>query len=281
MRKFILFFKGILIGIALVLPGLSGSLMAVLLGLYESIVEWLSAVRKNLWNLLVLCAGAGIGILISAKMVLVICVAYPAQSNLFFLGLVAGGLPLLINRAGSKHFTPKSIPIAVLGFMGVFLLSVLSPVENDFQTVITQITGIEDGMILLLAGFVSCGLMMLPGVSGSVLLILMGQYGTVYGAVSALSESQNWLRALPICLLFAIGGMVGVLFVSNLMRKALNRFGSEVAWLILGLTFGTCSALAWMCIRKGSSVWSQLFWLMIGFVLTKITAKFEVRRELV
>lgn len=281
MHKIILFLKGILIGIALVLPGLSGSLMAVLLGMYEQIVEWISAVRKNMLNLVLLVIGAGIGILISAKLVLAVCVRYPIQSNLFFLGLVAGGIPLLIQRVRVKSFSKFSVPILILGFAGIFLLSVLAPTDKGFQPEITAIQGVGDSVVLLLSGFVSCGLMMLPGVSGSVLLILMGQYGTVYGAVSDLSAYGNWLRVLPICFLFGIGGILGILFISNLMKKALKRFDSGVQWLILGLTSGTCGALVWVCAEQGARAFRHVFWLALGFVLTLLTTKLERRKDIV
>ena len=280
MRKMILFMKSVLIGIALVLPGLSGSLMAVLLGMYETIVTWMSSVRKNIINLSVLALGTGIGILLSAKLVLSICVRYPIQSNWFFLGLVAGGLPVLIGHVREKYFTVNCIPVMLLGFIGVFTLSVLSPAGGAFQTSIDHVRHIGDGMRLLLAGFVSCGLMMLPGVSGSVLLILMGQYGTVYGAISDLSVRENWLRVMPICLLFGIGGLLGVLLVSNLMRRALRRYDSGVQWLILGLTSGTCAALVWICLKQSGGTPVSLIWAVIGFGLTVLTGKLERHRAL-
>ncbi len=281
MRKMILFLKGILIGIALVLPGLSGSLMAVLLNLYETIVGWVSAFRKNLVNLIILGIGAAIGILISAKIVLSVCVRYPEQSNLFFLGLVAGGIPLLVGNVKEKCFTKSCVSVMILGFAGVFLLSLFSPAGGEFNTAITEIQGMKESFTLLLAGFISCGLMMLPGVSGSVLLILMGQYGTVYGAVSNLSSYHNWLRVLPICLLFGVGGLLGIYLISNLMRSALVRFASAVQWLILGLTSGTCGALAWVCVRQGMPMIVSVFWFVLGFFLTVLTTKLERRQDAV
>ncbi len=277
MRKIFLFFKSILIGVALVLPGLSGSLMAVLLGMYEIIVDWMSAVKKNMVKLLVLVMGAGVGILISAKLVLSVCVRYPVQSNLFFIGLVAGGIPLLIGRIRKKPFTGSCIPVMLIGFASIFAMSLVSPVNAEFQAAITHVHSLREGGILLLSGFISCGLMMLPGVSGSVLLILLGQYGTVYGAVSDLSSIANWLRVLPICILFGIGGLLGIWVVSKVMKKALTHFASSVQWLILGLTSGTCGALAWVSLGQGGA-FVHVLWLVLGFLLTMFTTKLEQQK---
>ncbi len=281
MKSVYLFFKGILIGIALVLPGLSGSLMAVLLGMYQEIVSWMASFGKNIRSLLVLGAGALIGILISAKVVLVLCVAYPGPCNWFFLGLVAGGLPMLIKGVKGRNFTkPGFIPL-ILGFAAILTMALFTGTTADFQVAISRISGVQDAGILLVAGFISCGLMMFPGVSGSVLLILLGQYGTVYGAVSDITNYSRWSEILPICALFAVGGILGILLISKLMKWAMGRFPRLVQWLILGLTSGTCASLAWVCMGKGEKAFSLVYLLFfgLGFGATMLTARLERKNK--
>lgn len=284
MHKLYLFLKGILIGIALVLPGLSGSLMAVLLGMYEEIVSWISSVRKHWLNLLILGVGAALGVLISAKVVLVLCVRYPLLSNCFFLGLVAGGLPLLVQNVRRERFTKISPWVAAAGFFAILAMSLATGQDGNFAVSISTLSGIRDAGILAGAGMLSCGLMMLPGVSGSVLLILLGQYATVYSAISDLSDPGQWGRVLPICVFFGIGALLGVWLVSKAMSFALKRFSCVVQWLILGLTSGTCGALLWVCIQQGSGtfdwVWiSCLLIFAIGFAVTVLTARLQQGKQ--
>ncbi|MBP3391626.1 MAG: DUF368 domain-containing protein [Clostridia bacterium] len=281
MKSLYLFFKGILIGIALVLPGLSGSLMAVLLGMYEDVVNWIASFRKNIKNLLLLGIGAAIGILISAKLVLVLCVAYPGPCNWFFLGLVAGGLPMLISGVKGRNFTKLGFVPMILGFAAIFAITLCSGTAADFHVAIPRISGVQDAGVLLGAGLISCGLMMLPGVSGSVLLILLGQYGTVYGAVSDLTDFSRWSESLPICILFGIGGVAGVLLVSKVMKGTIRRFPRIVQWLILGLTLGTCVSLGWVCIQNMKNVVSLLYVLFfpLGFAATVLAGRLERKNK--
>jgi putative membrane protein len=281
MKRIYLFLKGILIGIALVLPGLSGSLMAVLLGMYGEIVGWMASVRNNIRNLLVLGAGAVIGILISAKIVLVLCIAYPGPCNWFFLGLVAGGIPMLIQNVRGRHFTRFGFLPLLLGGAVILSMALCSGNAADFHIAISRVSGLQDAGILLAAGFISCGLMMFPGVSGSVLLILLGQYGTVYGAVSDITNFSRWSEILPICILFAIGGILGVLIISKLMKWAMERFPRMIQWLILGLTSGTCASLALVCVGNEAPgfSWVYLLFLGLGFGATVLTGRIERKNK--
>lgn len=278
MKSIYLFLKGILIGIALVLPGLSGSLMAVLLGMYEDVVTWVSSFWKNIRNILILGAGAAIGILISAKLVLVLCTAYPGPCNWFFLGLVAGGIPMLVSGVKGRNFTKLGFIPMVLGFAAILAMALFSGTTADFHVAITQISGVQDVGVLLGAGLISCGFMMFPGVSGSVLLILLGQYGTVYGAVSDLTDISRWSQTLPICILFGIGAILGVLLISKLMKGAMSRFPRMVQWLILGLTLGTCASLGWVCIQNTFS-WVYILFLGLGFGATMLTGRLERKNK--
>ena len=282
MRRIYLFLKGILIGVALVLPGLSGSLMAVLLGIYDDVVSWVASFGKNVRNLLVLGVGALVGILLSAKVVLLLCIAYPGPCNWFFLGLVAGGIPLLIRNVKGRNFTGYGFVPLVFGFGIIFAMAVFAGTPGDFRVAILSVRTVFDVGILLGSGFVSCGLMMFPGVSGSVLLILLGQYGTVYGAVSEFADFSQWPRILPVCVWFAIGGLLGIWLFSALMKWALGKFPRFVHWLILGLTLGTCGSLLWVCVDsygEPTFSWACFLFFLLGFGAARLTERMECKNK--
>ena len=87
-----------------------------------------------------------------------------------------------------------------------------------------------DGLLILFTGFVSCGMMTVPGVSGSVILMMLGQYGTVYSAVANIN--------IPIVILFAVGAGCGVITVSKFLSRIIAKFQSEMYYVVMGILMG-------------------------------------------
>ena len=125
MTQIINFVKGIFIGIAVVIPGLSGSIFAVVVGLYEKMIHAVSDFRKNIKKnilfLLPIVLGAVVGILLSTKLILMICETYTQQAYFFFIGLVLGSIPLVLRKLKSKKFHPAYLLITLFS-MGLILL---------------------------------------------------------------------------------------------------------------------------------------------------------------
>ena len=181
-------FKGIFIGIALVVPGLSGSIIALVMGLYDDIINAVSGFRKDIKGNIKFLAPIGIGavagILASARAVLWLCQTYPLQAYLFFTGLVLGAYPLIFRKMTKSKFKPSYIIAVALGFSFMFIISFIMDTGADSAYIaIDTLDSASDFGILLAVGAVSMSFMMIPGVSGAVMLMVMGQYGTVYNAV--------------------------------------------------------------------------------------------------
>lgn len=181
MRKLIDFIKGILIGIALVIPGLSGSIFAVVVGLYEPILHAVNNVRKEFKKsflfLLPIVLGVVIGILLSTKMVLWVTQNYIQQSYFFFIGLVLGSVPLVLRKVKGIKFKPQYLLLSVISFAAILAISFMLAGKNEEVAkeaiTIAKITGVGDFLILTFAGLFACASMSIPGVSGSVMLMVM------------------------------------------------------------------------------------------------------------
>lgn len=256
MIQIINFVKGIFIGIAVVIPGLSGSIFAVVVGLYEKMIHAVSDFRKNIKKnilfLLPIVLGAVVGILLSTKLILMICETYTQQAYFFFIGLVLGSIPLVLRKLKSKKFHPAYLLITLFS-MGLILLMGFFSNGNAGEGAVNTayyLTGLKDTVLILFSGFLSCALMSIPGVSGSVTLMVLGQYNKVYGAVSECTDMLKYLisgefdrawessRSIWLVLAFAIGGIAGFILISKLIAKLLAKFEAQTYYGVGGMILG-------------------------------------------
>lgn len=256
MTQIINFVKGIFIGIAVVIPGLSGSIFAVVVGLYEKMIHAVSDFRKNIKKnilfLLPIVLGAVVGILLSTKLILMLCETYTQQAYFFFIGLVLGSIPLVLRKLKSKKFHPAYLLITLFS-MGLILLMGFFSNGNAGEGAVNTayyLTGLKDTVVILFSGFLSCALMSIPGVSGSVTLMVLGQYNKVYGAVSECTDMLKYLisgefdrawesaRSIWLVLAFAIGGIAGFILISKLLAKLLAKFEAQTYYGVGGMILG-------------------------------------------
>lgn len=256
MTQIINFVKGIFIGIAVVIPGLSGSIFAVVVGLYEKMIHAVSDFRKNIKKnilfLLPIVLGAVVGILLSTKLILMICETYTQQAYFFFIGLVLGSIPLVLRKLKGKKFHPAYLLITLFSMGLILLMGFFSNADAGEGAVNTAyyLTGLKDTVLILFSGFLSCALMSIPGVSGSVTLMVLGQYNKVYGAVSECTDMLKYLisgefdrawessRSIWLVLAFAIGGIAGFILISKLIAKLLAKFEAQTYYGVGGMILG-------------------------------------------
>ena len=256
MTQIINFVKGIFIGIAVVIPGLSGSIFAVVVGLYEKMIHAVSDFRKNIKKnilfLLPIVLGAVVGILLSTKLILMLCETYTQQAYFFFIGLVLGSIPLVLRKLKRKKFHPAYLLITLFSMGLILLMGFFSNADAGEGAVNTAyyLTGLKDTVLILFSGFLSCALMSIPGVSGSVTLMVLGQYNKVYGAVSECTDMLKYLisgefdrawessRSIWLVLAFAIGGIAGFILISKLIAKLLAKFEAQTYYGVGGMILG-------------------------------------------
>ncbi|AXN36437.1 DUF368 domain-containing protein [Latilactobacillus curvatus] len=261
--------KGALIGVALVIPGLSGSIFAVIVGLYEPLLAAIAQFKKDwrqaigfLWPIGI---GAGIGVLLSTKIILWLCTAYPLTAYSFFIGLVVGSLPFIWRRLAGLNW--QKVLIAIVCGAIMLLLTQIGGHQSESDIAIKQLTTLQDFGTLLFAGFFSVSLMLIPGVSGSIMLMIVKQYGTVYHAVSQLLDLMVYLvtgrltqateafKSVALLLPFIIGAVIGTVIVAKLMHYLLAHFVEYVYAGVLGVVI----AAIWILAQTGvTPAWPAL-----------------------
>jgi len=251
------FIKGMVIGLALVIPGLSASTFAVVTGLYDNIIFAANNLRKEFRQsflfLLPIGLGAGIGILASVSAVMHLMYAFPLQSYAFFVGLVLGSVPIMYGKIKGGLQTKTNYVFLVVGFVIIVVLGFIVP--SDDVIAIYSIENVGNFISILTAGIIACFLLAVPGISGALILILLGQFGTVYGAVESfavmllmLLRGQEGaieiaLESGAIVLTFFVGALIGLFAAAKIIGYLLERHEIKVYFAVMGLVLGAVVTL--------------------------------------
>lgn len=224
-----IFLKGMLVGLANVIPGVSGGTIAVVLHIFDQLIDAVNNFYKD-WKkhfsfLIPLGLGALVAIFAFSR-VLEFCLEnYSMPTSFFFAGLVAGSLPLIYKEAKGKR--QVNLIAFLIGLAVVAALSIINVGETG--QIVTELSAKTAPMIFI-SGMIAAASMIMPGVSGSFVLMLLGYYHTFIAAISNLN--------FPILILGGIGIVVGVLLISKvieiLLKKAYNTTYSAILGLIVG-----------------------------------------------
>lgn len=225
---------GILIGIANAIPGVSGGTMAVILDIYDKIMYSLSLknIKENLKFLIPLFIGAILGIIALSNVIVQAIENYPVILNFCFIGLVLGSIPALYKKAkGDKvhprNWTPFAVALAVMVF-----LTFINP-DATANKSIEEFGGVSPWFCLWLCftAFVSMIAMILPGLSGSLIFLLLGTYTAVMESIATF----NFILIGSIGLGVILGGITGV----KVIKKMLRFHPQALYFAILGLMAGS------------------------------------------
>ena len=280
--------KGILIGVGLIVPGLSGSVLAIILGLYKNMLIAVSEIRKDFKRSIIFLVpiglGAVIGVLASARVVNEVIINFPVFSYAFFIGLMIGASPLIVRKLRKERLRPLYLVLTVIAFLFIILLA--SRVDSDEHIAIHYLSSITDFFQLFIAGLVTLSLMAVPGISGSMIIMVLGQFGTVYNAVAAspsflialLTGGENlrelWLTT-ALLIPFMLGALFGILSIAKIMVWLLDKYETAVYYAVTGTILGTIVSL-FMIGFSGVNLDGNIFlyiaisllWLVLGFLFT-------------
>lgn len=231
--------KGALMGVANTIPGVSGGTIAVIVRIYDELIAAISTFfssgwKRNLRLLIPIAVGTGIGIIAAARLLDAVLERYPVQTAFLFAGLILGSLPLLFRTALKQPFRPVHL-VPLVGGLALILAMALAgrpPLSEPITTL-----SAANAPWLFLAGVISAATMVVPGVSGSFVLLLIGMYSTFIAAVNDLN--------VPVAAILGIGAAVGIVVVSKLIHLLLARAHAVTYWAIIGLVAGSVATI-WM-----------------------------------
>ena len=286
MQSLSIFLKGIVVGVANIIPGVSGGTMALVLGIYERLIAAIHAIspstaagalglfrfnrngldrfREEMKKidalfLVKLVSGAVAAIVILAKIMTFLLVQWHDPTYGFFFGLV-----LVSVYAPYRLIKKKSLPVIIPALLAMAAVLTLSSVTGDAMlekakakhTIQMSAPSSQDvsaekplspatGMYFLFAGAVSISAMILPGISGSFVLLLMGGY---FDMLKAIAE-RDW----PIIIIFSLGCLIGIILFTRLLNYLLKNWHDYTMSFLVGLVLGSL----WM-------IWPFKTWVMVG-----------------
>jgi putative membrane protein len=226
-------YRGFFMGISDLIPGVSGRTIAFILGIYDELLAAISGFFSRNWKkhigfLLPLGIGIGATLLLFSRVIEYLLKNHHAPTQFFFMGLVIGVLPFITKQAGVKrNFTWKHFIVILL--VGAVLAS-LAFIKPQDTTVITSLTT-SNAIWLFFAGWAGSMAMLLPGISGSFILLILGVYSTAIGALSNFN--------LPIIAVIGAGVIVGFIVSSKAISYLLKYFTYITFAVIIGLIVGS------------------------------------------
>jgi len=236
-RHLRVFFCGILMGIADAIPGISGGTIALLLGIYEELIGSISNFNINLfrnlkkkgikycWNkingnfLISLISGVLLSLVSFVKIFSILIERYPLFIWSFFLGLILATL-FVINRNIKKWDIANFILIFIFAFLTI-LLSIINP----------SISENINFFYILICGIIASSAMILPGISGSLILVILGVYTLIINALNNLEYN--------IILVFLIGCLIGIINFSKIIKWLFHNYRDYTFSIMLGLVIGS------------------------------------------
>lgn len=269
--------KGIVIGIANIVPGVSGGTMAVSMGIYDKLIHCITHLlkefKKSVQFLVPIFIGAAIGLLGLSFVIQAAFERYPMPTNLLFIGLIVGGLPAIWSKVKGKSIRAGHI-VAALVFFGIVVgLAAIGEAEGATAD---MSLGPVQMVKFFLVGMVASATMIIPGVSGSMVLLLLGYYNaildTITGFIKALVsfDIPTVLRHMGVLVPMGLGIVFGVFAIAKIIEVVFEKFPLYAYWAIIGLIVASPFAILMMGQMPAVTVMNVLVSaaaFVIGFVI--------------
>lgn len=245
----VLVVKGFIMGIANIIPGVSGGTLALILGIYEDFIGAISHFISNFKKNICFLAPIAIGILLAiASLSRVIDYSYkhyPIPTSLFFVGLVIGGIPMLYSKVKGKKEVKQasSYLIFLLTFALVIFMACSSLIFGEGLKVSLSNMGFVNYLLLFLVGVIAAATMVIPGVSGSLVLMLLGYYYPVIAVIKEFTSLKNIGSNILILGVFGIGVLIGIVLISKLIEFLFNKYEAKTYFGVLGFIIASIIAI--------------------------------------
>ena len=236
--------KGACMGAADVIPGVSGGTIAFITGIYDEFVGSIARVDAeavkllfkgkfkdfwkhiNGWFLLSVVAGIGVSVVALAGLMQMLLRDHPIQTWAFFFGLIVASSIFILR--GISGWKVREVLMVAFGILLGVVVCTLSPTETP-----------EALWFIFLSGSIAICAMILPGISGSFILLILGKYQFIMGAITGLISGEEFGRNLLIIAVFLVGAVVGILGFSKFLHWLLARWNKETLLVLAGFIIGS------------------------------------------
>ena len=278
--------RGVVIGVANIIPGVSGGTMMVSMGIYDTLIHCITHIfsefKKSIVTLLPYVIGMGVGIVGLSWPIKWGLSTQPLPTACLFVGLILGSLPMIWNEMKGEKKGPAGLVLFIL-FFGLIILQQATAGEGEANFTVS----FGEIVKLFCLGCIASAAMVIPGVSGSMLLMLAGYYGVVTGA---LHLEHGLGEAAAVLLPFALGIVVGIFGISKLIEMLLKRWKGLTYCAIMGLVLASPVAIVWTAFRPAEgkvmptlnavTVILSLVMMAVGFAVAWYLAGLDKKNQL-
>lgn len=234
MKTIILFIKGLIIGIGKIIPGVSGAVLAIILKVYdqgiESITNIINNPKKSIPFLIKVGLGIILGIILFSNIINYALNNYYIITMLFFIGLIVGGIPNILKEVDKKDYKYTIIIILLFTLLSLLNINNNYIIKNNFI----------DYIIFFIGGILeTCGTV-IPGLSSTALLLILGIYNIIIESISNISKL---IIDYKILLPYILGIISSIIFVSKTISKLLKKYKKKTYSIILGLILSSILVL--------------------------------------
>lgn len=234
-----IFTYGIFIGSFEVVPGISGGTLALLLNIYERLISAIINIKtdfkKNFKFLATIVSGMGVGIYVFSHIILLLNEHYPIETNCTLAGLIVGLIPTIFKKSIGEKFSFKNFLAFILTLIFMIIINLIS-IINSLDTNISNGTILTSLNLMqffkfIFVGSLSAFCLMLPGCSGTMIMLVFGIYFSVINAI----HSFNFLILMPV----GVGILLGLVFGAKTIDYCFTNFAKATYFGILGLIVGS------------------------------------------
>ncbi len=253
--------QGLVVGIANIIPGVSGGTMMVAMGLYDKLIHAIthlkSEFKESMKLLIPIFVGAGIAIVALSRLFEYLLEYHPIPTNFAFCGLIAGSLPFIFKKVKGHSVSVGKILAFLVFFAVVIAMAVMGETGGNAADVSF---GLVNVVKLLLVGIIAAATMVVPGVSGSMMLMLLGYYDTILKTINGFIDAligfdmQGLLAQCGILIPFGIGVVLGIFLIAKLIEFIFARAEIHAYYAIIGLILASPIAILLKIDWSGFSV---------------------------
>ena len=273
MKNVMLVIKGFVMGIANIIPGVSGGTLALTLGIYEDFIgaisHFFSRLKENIKFLLPIFIGMGLSILTMSNVISTCFDKFPIPTTLFFMGLVIGGIPMLVSKVKDSK-EKKQISSYVIALITFSIVMIMAFADQIFASGIGEVSfqnmNILSYILLFVVGVIAAATMVIPGVSGSLVLMLLGYYLPIINVVKELTHFKNIFSNILIAGFFGIGILVGIVLISKLIEYLLEKYEKKTYFGVLGFIIASVIAIPVSVYNELGSITFSIPQILIGII---------------
>ena len=288
-NSIIIFLKGMLMGIADLVPGISGGTIAFITGIYEDFIEALNNINLKIFDgdlinqftkkkfdfLLILFSGILFSILSFSKLLTYLLTNFNIELRSFFLGLILVSIIILYRSINQiRLIQVQYIFLLIFSILSSFMIFNMS----SFEPKVTV-------LYIFLCGVVCSLAMILPGISGAYILIILGTYEFLIDKISNLFLD---IDSIKIVCIFGFGFIIGIIFFSKFIKYLLLNFKKSTFVALIGLIIGSLPKVLPMESNYDSSFFeslteffyknpSSIFFILIGIICVSVFSKLKIK----